>query len=199
MRGGDLFVAENDPKVVTALGVIFGNAGWSIRGFSDGASLVRRALNDSPSCVLLELALPVRLGLDALAGLRSHGYAKPVVLMSSVSDVATVVEAMKRGATDFVEKPCRPELLFERVATAVRAWGERQAQSGGSLRADFPGHALLTKREIDVLRGIAAGTTAKEGAALLDISPRTVEFYRARILMKLGARNSADLMRLVMS
>jgi FixJ family two-component response regulator len=199
MRGGDLFIVESDPKVIKAIGVIFGNAGWSVRSFNDGPSLVRSALDDSPSGVLIELSLPTCLGLDALSELRSHGYAKPVVVMSTIIDVPTVVEAMRRGATDFIVRPFRPELAFERMSFAVQAWRERQSRSSDHLRPDFPGHALLTKREIDVLRGIAAGTTAKEGAALLDISPRTVEFYRARILMKLGAKNSADLMRLVMS
>ncbi len=198
MQGSELFVADPDAKVVTAIGVMFGNAGWSVRTFGDGESLVSAALDHSPSCVLLDVQFPAKGGLARLDELRSRGYAKPVLMTSGTFDAATIVTAIKRGADDFIQKPARPEAVFEAVRAAVEAWTDRQARRDCQFGDKFVGRALLTKRETDVLRGIASGATAKEAAALLELSPRTVEFYRARILLKLGARNSADLMRIVM-
>jgi len=195
---GELFVADPDARAVTAISVMFGNAGWSVRAFGDGDALVTAVLDHSPSCVLLDVQSPPQAGLGQLEQLRSHGYARPVLMTSGVFDAATIVAAIKRGADDFIQKPARAEVVFDAVRRAVDAWAERQARRDCQFGGNFVGRALLTKRETDVLRGIAAGATAKEAAVSLDLSPRTVEFYRARILLKLGAKNSADLMRIVM-
>ena len=198
MQSSDLFVADSDAKAVTAISVTFANCGWSVRVFTDSEQLVSAVLDRAPSCVLIDVQFPKQMGLATLERLRSHGYARPVLMTSGVFDASTIVAAIKRGADDFIQKPVRPEAVFDAVGRAVEAWAERQARRECHFGDNFVGRALLTKRETDVLRGIAAGATAKEAAALLELSPRTVEFYRARILSKLGAKNSADLMRIVM-
>jgi FixJ family two-component response regulator len=118
--------------------------------------------------------------------------------MSSLSQAAIIVGAIKHGADDFVQKPCRTEALHDAVMHAMEDWSSRQRGHDATLAQRFVGHAMLTRRETDIVRGIAAGSTAREAAAQLDISPRTVEFHRARILQKFGARNAADLMRIIL-
>jgi FixJ family two-component response regulator len=111
------------------------------------------------------------------------------------------VEAIKNGALDFIEKPFDASTVVTRVREAVDAWARRAQRGGGSdfLSKAFPGHDLLTSRERDVLGQIAAGSSNKQAGRELGISPRTIEVHRARIMEKLGAKNAADLVRIVLS
>ena len=111
------------------------------------------------------------------------------------------VEAIKNGALDFIEKPFDAATVVTRVREAVEAWSRRAQQAGSAdiLSKAFPGHDQLTARERDVLNQIAAGASNKEAGRELGISPRTIEVHRARIMEKLGAKNAADLVRIVLS
>jgi FixJ family two-component response regulator len=111
------------------------------------------------------------------------------------------VEAIKNGAFDFIEKPFDSTTVVTRVREAVEAWTRRagQANGGDALPKAFPGNDLLTSRERDVLGQIASGLSNKEAGRELGISPRTIEVHRARIMEKLGAKNAADLVRIVLS
>jgi FixJ family two-component response regulator len=113
------------------------------------------------------------------------------------------VEAIKSGALDFIEKPFDAATVVTRVREAVEAWARRSQRGAGSsgdiLSKSFPGHDLLTSRERDVLGQIAAGSSNKQAGRELGISPRTIEVHRARIMEKLGAKNAADLVRIVLS
>jgi FixJ family two-component response regulator len=106
------------------------------------------------------------------------------------------VSAIKLGAVDFIQKPFDAETVVASVRDAMAAL-ERQA--GNRDTTVFPGSDLLTPRERDVLREITAGASNKEAGRILGISPRTIEVHRARIMEKLGARNAADLVRIVLT
>ena len=111
------------------------------------------------------------------------------------------VEAIKNGALDFIEKPFDAATVVTRVREAVEAWARRARtrRRRRRCRRRFPGHDLLTSRERDVLNQIAAGSSNKQAGRELGISPRTIEVHRARIMEKLGAKNAADLVRIVLS
>lgn len=198
MNSHDLLVGDPDPKLRTALAIMFGHAGWLVRGAENGEAIRAAVLDRTPSCVLIDIHAPLQSCLSAMASLRAEGYTRPIVAMSSLSEPAIIVAAIKHGADDFVQKPCRTETLFETIMRAVSDWDTKQLGQDAALTRQFVGHAMLTRRESDIVRGIAAGSTAREAAALLDISPRTVEFHRARILRKFGARNTAELMRIIL-
>lgn len=198
MEGGEIFVVDDDPTLLSAMGYILRRAGLGTRTFAHSETLLREVAEKSPTCVLIDVLMPSRSGLDVLSDLKSRGYSRPVVMMSGSGDIPMAVEAMRRGAINFITKPFSSEQLVSVVKGAVQTWQDRRTQAATPFLRDFPGHALLTRRERDILVRIAAGATAKEAALLLDISPRTVEFYRARIFQKLGAKNSADLIRIVM-
>ncbi len=109
------------------------------------------------------------------------------------------MEAIKKGALDFIEKPFDPTAVVARVREALAQWGRTNGDSHGILAHHFPGQDLLTPRERDVLVQVAGGASNKQAGRALGISPRTIEVHRARIMDKLGARNAADLVRIVLS
>jgi FixJ family two-component response regulator len=139
-------------------------------------------------------------GLDILRELNAQQYAAPIFIISGVGDIPMAVEAIKNGALDFIEKPFDAATVVTRVREAVEAWARRaKSDSGTALLSAFPGHDLLTSRERDVLAQIAAGSSNKQAGRELGISPRTIEVHRARIMEKLGAKNAADLVRIVLT
>jgi FixJ family two-component response regulator len=111
------------------------------------------------------------------------------------------VSAIKNGALDFIEKPFRGSEIVARLDEAIEAYARRQAQNAPSRIATlhFPGREPLTRREREVLEQFTAGASNKEAGRHLGISPRTIEDHRANIMKKLGARNAADLVRIVMT
>jgi FixJ family two-component response regulator len=110
------------------------------------------------------------------------------------------VGAIKSGAIDFVEKPFRGNEIVTRVSEAIEAYARRQKEPTSSVASlHFPGREPLTRREREVLQQFTAGASNKEAGRALGISPRTIEDHRANIMKKLGARNAADLVRIVMT
>lgn len=107
------------------------------------------------------------------------------------------VEAIRNGAFDFIEKPFDADTVVERIREGIAAMSNRTASAESP--AAFPGAELLTRREREVLSKITGGASNKEAGRDLGISPRTVEVHRARIMEKLGARNAADLVQIVLA
>ena len=193
-----IFIVDDDASVRDALTLLLQIEGFSTQAFGDGGSFLEALPIGNPVCVILDLHLPGMPGLEILRQLSDMRFAAPVFVISGQSDVAMAVEAMKLGALDFLEKPFSASVIIERVREAVMAYRRSSAGHIDGL-ADFPGRQLLTRRERDVLGQVARGASNKEAGRRLGISPRTIEVHRARIMDKLGARNAADLMRIVLS
>ena len=144
--------------------------------------------------------MPGRSGLDILKALTIENYKAPVFIISGQGDIPLAVSAIKQGAYDFIEKPFNAATVISRVNEALRIFENRNKASPADGNVSiFPGLDKLTKREQEVLRLITSGSSNKEAGRELDISPRTVEVHRARIMEKLKARNTADLMRIVLT
>jgi FixJ family two-component response regulator len=197
----EIFVVEDEAPVREALRVIFTHAGYRVTCFADGASFLAEARARSPSCIILDVHIPGKSGLDILKELNAEGYPAPIFVMSGRGDIKMAVDAIKHGALDFIEKPFRGDDVVARIAEAIavqtRRAGQAEAPSRSSL--NFPGREPLSRREREVLTQIAGGASSKEAGRTLGISPRTIEVHRAHIMEKLGARNTADLIRIVMS
>jgi two-component system response regulator FixJ len=198
---GAIFIVDDDVDVRAALAALFTRGGYAVTALADGPSLIQAARNQTPACILLDVYMPGRSGLDILKELNADEYTAPILMMSGQGDIPTAVEALKSGALDFIEKPIDSETLLSRIEGAIEAWERRRKSAGASkIRSSwFPGRELLTQREIDVLDQISVGASSKEAARQMGISFRTVEVHRSRIMEKLGAKNSADLMRIVLS
>lgn len=196
----EIFVVDDEPSVLKALHVMLSHAGYSVRCFSDGRSFLAAARQHTPACVLLDVQLPGRSGLDILKELNAEDYPAPIFIVSGVGDIPMAVEAIRNGALDFIEKPFDLQGVVSRIEEAMEAWSRRRRQPRGEddkLPA-VEGMDQLTTREREVLLRIAAGASNKEAGRDLGISPRTVEVHRARIMEKLRARNAADLVRIVL-
>lgn len=194
-----IFIVDDDAAVRDALSVVFMLEGFTVRGFQDGSEFVTTARDVSPSCVILDVHMPGRSGLDILRDLNADHYPSPIFIISGQGDIPMAVQAIKSGAFDFIEKPFDAETVVQRVKDAIAAAERRKDRADGSIGEVFPGSDLLTPREREVLHQIAAGASNKEAGRSLGISPRTIEVHRARIMEKLGAKNAADLVRIVLT
>jgi two-component system, LuxR family, response regulator FixJ len=196
----EVFIVDDDPMVRDVLSEVFAQAGYRAISFVDGASFITAARERIPACVILDIYMPDRSGLEILKDLDAANYPAPIFIASGRGDIPTAVEAIKNGAFDFVEKRLDASALVARVRDAVetRAKLRQKGDDFDPKSFSFPGRDLLTPREREVLALIAASATNKEAALNLGISQRTVEIHRAHIMNKLGAKNSVDLARKVM-
>jgi FixJ family two-component response regulator len=198
---GEIFIVDDDAAVRDALSLVFTLEGYHVTGFAEGNAFLMTARTRTPLCIILDVNMPGRSGLDILKELNAQHYDAPIFIISGQGDIPMAVEAIKHGALDFIEKPFDADTVLTRVREAVAAW--RQRSQDGSLKdvmaLQFPGHDLLTPREREVLAQITGGASNKEAGRKLGISPRTIEVHRARIMEKLGARNAADLVRIVLT
>jgi FixJ family two-component response regulator len=193
----ELFIVEDDAALRDLLARQFTLEGFRVTSFAAGAPFLAAASTRAAACVLLDVRMPDLSGLEVLRQLSARRYAAPVFMISGWGDTPVVVDAIKSGAVDFIEKPFDIVQVVGRVREAVASWS-RCRDIGHGLSPYFPGHDRLTPRERDTLCHIASGASNKEIGRRLGISPRTVEVHRARIMKKLGARNAADLMRIVL-
>jgi len=198
---GEVFIVDDDPLVLNALTIVLSREGYQVTGFAEGASFLAAAKSRTPACVILDVHMPGQSGLDILKELNAQQYPAPIFIISGIGDIPMAVEAIRNGALDFIEKPFDATTVVTRVREAVEAWSRRarQGEGGSSLPKSFAGQDLLTSRERDVLGQIASGSSNKQAGRELGISPRTIEVHRARIMEKLGAKNAADLVRIVLS
>lgn len=194
---GKIYVVDDDAAVRDALSVIFDMEGYGVRVFADGDQFLSALKTEKPACVLLDVHMPGKSGLDILKSMDVGTFPAPVFIISGQGDIPMAVSAIKAGATDFIEKPFDADTVVTRVREAIASYGRHI--NGTPPGLNFPGSEHLTPRERDVLQEITGGASNKEAGRRLGISPRTIEVHRARIMEKLGARNAADLVRIVLT
>jgi len=187
---GEVFVIETDAASREQLSNALQQSAYDVICFADGASLLSEAKERMPACVLLEMPSD-RSALDVLKRLREENCMAPVLVTSANGSIAMAVDAIKSGATDFIEKPFHTHDIAGRIDAAIDEFG----QPNSNRQRWLPGCEPLTGREADVLEHLAAGLTNKEIARRMHLSARTVEGYRAGVLKKAGARNVTDLLR----
>jgi FixJ family two-component response regulator len=193
----DVVVVDDDASVRDALGILLQMDGLKVTAYADGDAFVVDSMRLKPGCVLLDVHMPGRSGLDILDAIGGAAYRAPIIMISGRGDVPMAVQAMKHGAYDFIEKPFDADAVLKRVREAMSQTSVASPiLSEGRLPA-FKGYESLTAREVDVLEQIVGGASNKEAGRMLGISPRTIEVHRARIMEKLKVRNTAELVRLV--
>src|SRR5215475_6942498 len=153
---GEIYIVDDDPSVLDALSVVFNLEGYQVSGYAEGASFLAAARAHTPACIILDVHMPGRSGLDILKELNAENYGAPIFIISGQGDIPMAVDAIKNGALDFIEKPL-DDTVVARVREAIAAWERRAARpdTNGPLKANFPGRERLTPRELEVLSLIA--------------------------------------------
>jgi len=194
-----IHIVDTDPATCEALSVLFRLEGFqtvfSLEAGHFSISMERRR----PDIVVLNLKVGEESGLGLLRRVKALRTGTPVFMLADEPQVDAAVMAMKLGASDVITKPIDTEHLLTVIRDALRRDVHLGAMQGGRRPVEVRGFSQLTPREREVLQLITNGQSNKEAGRELGISPRTIEVHRARVMEKLGARNTADLMRIVLT
>ena len=193
-----IYVVDDHPAVCESLQALLGTAGYHAVAFSCAADFLAALNPDRHGCLLLDLRLPDMNGIEVQKRLVELGARLKTVMISGHGDVALAVKAMKAGAIDFIEKPCSDDTILDAVREALRDIDRLQAVEE-TRRETTRRIRQLTPREMDVLKALVSGQPNKQIAHHLDISPRTVEIHRARVMSKMSAPSLSHLVRMAMS
>ena len=194
---GNVYVVDDDDAMRDSLDFLLGAASFHVALFESARSFLDALPTLDVGCVVSDVRMPDIDGIELLKRLKASGSLFPVVIMTGHGDVPLAVEAMKLGAADFVEKPFEDDRLIGMIETALR-----QAEPG--LRSEAATIeiqsriATLSPRERQVLDGLIAGLSNKLIAREYDISPRTIEVYRANVMTKMQVASLSELVRLAM-
>jgi two-component system response regulator FixJ len=193
----DVHVIDDDDAVRESIDFLLRSAGLTVRTYDSAASFLDAAPTIAAGCIITDVRMPGLSGIDLLRRLQEMRIGLPVIVITGHGDVPLAVEAMKCGAVDFLEKPFDDDVLLASVRSALNRSEESAAIE--SERADIRARiAALTQRERDVLEGLVAGHPNKIIAFKLEISPRTVEIYRANLMTKMKAGSLSELVRMTL-
>ena len=193
-----VFIIDDDASVRDSLGLMLGLAGYRTAPFADAESFLARVQPTDAGCCVVDLKLPGLDGLELQAELASRSIALPVIIITAHGDVPAARAAFRAHAVDFLEKPFPPDQLMAAIDHALASVTQRMKRDNVQA-IESTKLGLLTEREREVLDRVAQGLHAKEIAAALGISPRTVEVHKSNIMEKLGARNAIELARFAIS
>lgn len=189
-----VFIVDDDPSVRDSMALMLGLLGFRTTHFADAEAFLSAYQAAWTGCVVADLRLPGRSGLELQAELAARGSTLPFIIITAHGDVPSARAAFQAQALDFLEKPFDDEQLSAAIIAAFALEGRRIKRADDS-RGDAERLAKLTAREREVMEQAAKGLHAKEIAATLGISPRTVEVHKTRLMAKLGVRNVAELVR----
>jgi FixJ family two-component response regulator len=189
-----VFIIDDDAQVRDSIALMLGLMGFRTVVFDSAEAFLAAYKADWAGCVIVDLRLPGQSGLELQRELRALNSALPVVVITAHGDVATARAAFQANAVDFLEKPFDDAQLRSAIKTAF-ALEERRIQNADDVREAAQRLSMLTAREREVMEQATQGRHAKEIAAALGISPRTVEVHKTRLMAKLGVRNVAELVR----
>lgn len=193
--GGKVHVIDDDDAVRDSLVTLLDASGFEVSAYAS-ATLFLDGIETTPSgCVVTDVCMPQMSGLDLLRELSDRLPLFPVIVLTGEADVPMAVEALKNGALDLIEKPYSAETI---VAAVRQAMTQLAVHSDRESRRSEAAErmAALSAREREVLAGVVKGHSNKEIARELGISPRTVEAYRANLMMKMDADSLSDLVRM---
>lgn len=193
-----VYVVEDDDAVRDSLQLVLESVGHSVVTYASANAFLDAYDADMAGCLVLDIRMPGMNGMELQRKLNERNSILPIIFVTGHGDVPMAVEAMQQGAVDFVQKPYREQELLEKIARAFAL--DKENRDSLSQRQEIAARLhSLTPRELDVLRLMVEGKANKVIAIDLDISQRTVEIHRARVMEKLEAHSLAHLVRMVMA
>jgi two-component system, LuxR family, response regulator FixJ len=194
---GKVYVIDDDDAMRDSLDFLLSSADFHVALFESALNFLNTLSTIDFGCVVSDVRMPGIDGIELLKRLKSGGSLLPVVIMTGHGDVPLAVEAMKLGAADFLEKPFEDDRLIGMIEMALRQ-AERGTKSEAVAIEIQSRIASLSPRERQVMDGLVAGLSNKLIARDYDISPRTIEVYRANVMTKMQAASLSELVRLAM-
>jgi FixJ family two-component response regulator len=190
-----VFVIDDDASVRRSLARLLRTAGWNVETLPTAREFLARVSVSKPGCAVLDVRMPEMSGPELHDRMRKMELSLPVIFLTGHGDVPTVVQAMKRGAVDFLLKPVDAEVLLQAVARAVE-WHTAELVKQRGRQHITACLARLTMREREVLDAVIRGDRNKQIAADLGISEKTVKVHRGRVMDKMEVRSVAELVHL---
>jgi two-component system, LuxR family, response regulator FixJ len=191
-------VVDDDEAVRDSLSLLLESAGLSVRTYDSATTFLTALPNLAAGCVLTDVRMPGLDGLELQRRLTQLGVRLPVIVMTGHGDVPIAVEALKAGASDFIEKPFDDAQLLAAISSALAA-SQRKLDDESAVAQIAARITSLTPREREVLDRLVAGQPNKTIAYDLGSSPRTVEVHRARVMEKMGVRSLPELVRMAIA
>ena len=197
MSKGNVYVIDDDEAMRDSLHFLLDSSGYQVRLFDTATSFLEALPKLEFGCVVSDVRMPGIDGIELLKRMKAANSMFPILIMTGHGDVPLAVEAMKLGAVDFLEKPFEDDRLTAMIETAIRQ--VEPAVKNEAVAHDIATRiATLSPRERQVMNGLIAGLSNKLIAREYDISPRTIEVYRANVMTKMQAGSLSELVRLAM-
>lgn len=189
---GRIFIVDDEEAIRDALKWLLESCRFEVETFACGEAFLAAWRPEWDGCLLLDVRMPGMSGLELFERLKERECTLPVIFLTGHGDIAMAVEAMHRGAADFIEKPASDNQLVEKITLSLEKAAQRRQRTVGAetLRTRL---RTLTSRETEVMRLILAGRLNKHIADELNISMRTVEVHRAHVLEKMGVHSAVEL------
>ena len=194
---GHVYVIDDDEAMRASLLFLLDSSGFGVTVFDDAQAFLVVVPGLVFGCVVSDVRMPGIDGIELLKRMKAQQSPFPILIMTGHGDVPLAVEAMKLGAVDFLEKPFEDDRLTTMIETAIRQ--AEPAAKNEAISQDIAARvASLSPRERQVMEGLIAGLSNKLIAREYDISPRTIEVYRANVMTKMQANSLSELVRLAM-
>lgn len=191
-----VYVIDDDDGVRHSLEFLLDVAGIRVRSFPSADAFLKASPPLAGACIVTDIRMPGMGGIEFVEELKKRGATVPVIVITGHADVPLAIQAMKAGVADFIEKPFDDEIMQSAIRGALmQQAGDEQVQAERRQVRDRM--ATLSPREREVMEGLVAGQANKAIAFDLDISARTVEVYRANVMMKMQAKTLSELVRMV--
>lgn len=193
-----VFVIDDEEAICDSIALLLRSVGLASRTYSDPRRFLDEVDPGHAGCIIIDVRMPGMNGLDVQRALNERRCAMPLIFITGHGDVPMAVEAMRNGAFDFLQKPFNDDDLIRRVQKAL----EQEARDRARLEHIDETHRrwqALTTREREIADRLVDGAANKVIALDLDISERTVELHRARVMQKMEARSFAQLVQMVLS
>ncbi len=190
-----VYIVDDDQAIRHAMELLMRSVGLDYEIFHSGDEFLESHSNDRAGCLVLDIRMPGLGGLELQEKLLEMGSTLPIIFITGHGDVPMAVEAMQKGAVDFIQKPFRDQELLDRISEALKT--DRERRSEQEQKAEVRGRiSKLTNREHEVLDLVVTGKPNKVIAYELGVSQRTVEIHRARVMEKMQAKSLADLVKM---
>jgi two-component system, LuxR family, response regulator FixJ len=195
---GRVYIVDDDDAVRDSLSLLLQSKGYAVKSFGSALEFLSAAPSLVAGCLIVDIRMPEMDGLELQQRLIERDLDFPLIVITGHGDVPLAVRAMKAGAVDFIEKPFTSDAILHSLGVACRQLTVSNERDPEKIAAAAK-FALLSPRERQVLEGLLAGLPNKSIAYDLEISPRTVEIHRARVMDKMGARSLSELVRLALA